>query len=136
MQGITIDKLPPKGLMLAYFREKLLFSPYEVTGGELEFYGQDLFAKDEPYECHFFDDKTEYRMIKRIARKDVIERVLTREEEDGMLPELIFSEEVMVKTEYTKIQGIPEKMRIINRYQYSENDVLTLKDYRIAIFEA
>ena len=133
MQGIAIDKLPQKGLVMAYFKEKLLFSPYEVTGGELKLSDRELFEKEEPYECHFFDDKTEYRLIKRSARKDVIERTLTREEEADMPPELLFSEDVLVKPEYTGMPGIPEKLRVVNRYRYSENDTLVLKDYRMAL---
>lgn len=46
--------------------------------------------------------------------------------------DLLFPEEVLVKKEYTDIPGIPEKLRVINRYHYSENDTLVLKDYRIA----
>ncbi len=133
MQNISIDRLPQKGLVMAYFKEKLLFSPYEVEGGELKLPEKELFEKEEPYECHFFDDKKEYRVIKRSARKDVIERTLTSEEEESMPPELLFSEEVLVKPEYTEIPGIPEKLRVINRYQYSENDILVLKDYRMAV---
>ena len=49
-----------------------------------------------------------------------------------MEPDLLFTEEVLVKKEYTDIPGIPEKLRVINRYRYSENDTLVLKDYRIA----
>ena len=50
----------------------------------------------------------------------------------NMEPDLLFTEEVLVKKEYTDIPGIPEKLRVINRYRYSENDTLVLKDYRIA----
>lgn len=132
MLKITIENLPKKGLVMAYFREKLLFSPYEVEDGKLKLPEQELFEKEEPYECHFFDDEKEYRLIKRSARKDVIERILTSEEEKAMPGDLLFAEDVLVKTEYAKSPGIPEKLRVINRYRYSENDTLVLKDYRMA----
>ena len=41
--------------------------------------------------------------------------------------------ELQLKKEYADQPGIPDKLRVINRYQYSENDTLVLKDYRIAV---
>ena len=51
----------------------------------------------------------EYRLIRRESRNDVIERILTKNEEEKMESDLLFPEEVLVK-----------------------NDTLVLKDYRIA----
>lgn len=62
-----------------------------------------------------------------------IERILTKDEEEKLEPDLLFPEDVLVKKEYTDIPGIPEKLRVINRYRYSENDTLVLEDYRIAV---
>ncbi len=132
MKGISIDKIPKKGLVMAYFRNQLLFLPYEVAGDELKMPGGAFFDKEMPYECHFFNKDMEYRLIRRESRNDVIERILTKDEEEKMESDLLFPEEVLVKKEYTDIPGIPEKLRVINRYHYSENDTLVLKDYRIA----
>lgn len=133
MNGISIDKIPKKGLVMAYFRNELLFLPYEVTGDELKMQGKTLFDKEMPYECHFFNKDREYRLIRRESRNDVIERILTKDEEEELEPDLLFPEDVLVKKEYTDIPGIPEKLRVINRYRYSENDTLVLEDYRIAV---
>ena len=121
---------------MAYFDDALLFSPYEVEGGKLKIAAENAFEDEEPYECHFFDGETEYRRIKRAARRDVIERILTEEEEKKMTPDLLFVEDMLVKKEYTKIPGIPVKLRVVNRYRYSENDTLVLKDYRMAVISA
>lgn len=133
MKQIPLEKLPKKGLVMAYFTGALLFSPYEVTGEGLKIPVPDAHEDEEPYECHFFDEKTEYRRIRRKARNDVIERILTEEEEKEMPPDLLFPEDILVKEAYTKLPGIPEKLRVINRYQYSENDTLVLKDYRMTL---
>lgn len=37
----------------------------KVTGNRVELYGKSLFDKEMPYECHFFDEDLEYRVIKR-----------------------------------------------------------------------
>ena len=49
-----------------------------------------------------------------------------------MDPDLLFSEDVLVKKEYAALRGIPEKLRVISRYRYSENDTLVLDLYRIS----
>lgn len=54
-------------------------------------------------------------------------------EEELWDPDLLFVQDVLVKKEYTDIPGIPEKIRVINRYSYSENDTLVLQDYRLAL---
>ena len=78
------------------------------------------------------DENTEYRMVLREARNDRIESVLTKEEEEGMDPDLLFAEEALVKKEYIR-EGIhPKRLMIINRYRYTENDSLALKNYRIS----
>lgn len=133
MQGIPFEMLPKKGLVMAYFKERLVFSPYEMKNGMPELPERELFEKEMPYECHFFDCDTEFRMITRASRRDRIERVLTREEEISMPAELLFCEDVLVKPEYAAISGVPKSIRVINRYRYSENDTLVLSDYRISM---
>lgn len=71
-------------------------------------------------------------IIFRSARKDIIETVLTAKEEESMEPDLIYTEEVLVKPTYAEIEGLPSKLKIINRYRYSEQDTIVLEDYRIS----
>lgn len=47
-------------------------------------------------------------------------------------PDLLYEEEVLVKDEYSEKSGLPERLKVINRYMYTENDTLVLKNYRIA----
>lgn len=49
-----------------------------------------------------------------------------------MGPELLYEEEVLVRDEYAGKPGLPDRLKIVNRYMYTENDTLVLKNYRIA----
>ena len=46
MLGITIERVPRKGYLLAYFRDALVFEPYSVEDGRLVFPGWE--APNEP----------------------------------------------------------------------------------------
>ena len=133
MWEISLEKLPPKGLMLLYFKNRPVFECYEIKNGELVYDGEENLSEETPIECHFFDAQTEYRLIKRDAQGDVIEIVLSAAEEAYMDPDLIYVEEHLIKDEYRINVNIPEKLTIVSRYRYSDNDTLELKNYRIAI---
>ena len=81
-------------------------------------------------ECHLFDQNKEYRMIFREARQDRVEAVLTRQQEEIMDPDLLYEEGVLLKND--KAAGI-DSLKIINRYKFTENDTLVLRNYRIAL---
>ena len=132
MQGMNLEMAPRKGFVLACFRGAVVFEPYRIRDGILSFEGCEAFQEETPRECHFFDENTEYRMVFRESRNDRIELVLTKEEEAGMDPDLLFEEDVLVQKEYAR-EGIhPKRLRIISRYRYTENDSLALKNYRIS----
>lgn len=133
MWEISLEKLPPKGIMLLYFKKRLVFERYEIKNGELVYGGGENLSGETPIECHFFDEQTEYRSIKREAQRDVIENVLSATEEAYMDPDLLYVEEALIKDEYRTSVGIPEKLTIVSRYCYSDNDTLELKNYRLAI---
>ncbi len=127
------DRIPEKGLILAEGRKELVFAAYIRKEGKILIDGldrTDLLASEK---CHLFDRDTEYRSIRRGSRGDLIETVLTRAEEEETDPDLIFPEEVLVKTRYAGKGGVPGRIKIINRYEYSKNDTLVLRDYRIAM---
>ena len=132
MIGISLDMAPAKGYLLAYFRDALVFEPYAVENGRLVFPGCEFYQEAVPRECHLFDWDAEYRMILREARGDRVEVLLTRQEEKTMDPALLYEEEVLVRDEYSGKSGLPERLKIVNRYTYTENDTLVLKNYRIS----
>ena len=132
MLGISIEKAPEKGFILACFRDRPIFGRYERKGGEIVFEGWEAFRDEMPQECHLFDGDTEYRMVARRARGDRIELVLTAEEEAAMEPDLLYAENVLIREEYRQDGAVPGTIAVINRYQYSADDTLVLRNYRIS----
>lgn len=130
MLGSTLDMAPAKGYLLAYFKNALVFEPYTVQNDQMVFPGCENWHNASPKECHLFDQNKEYRMIFREARQDRVEAVLTRQQEEIMDPDLLYEEEVLLKND--KAAGI-DSLKIINRYKFTENDTLVLRNYRIAL---
>lgn len=126
-----LENAPSTGFVIVSLKNQLIFAPYEIRNDALIVEGWDCPDFTEAEECHFFDASREYRRIYRSARRDVIETVLTAEEEQTMDPDLIFVEEVLVKPQYSETGRIPASLTIINRYRYSEYDTIVLEDYRI-----
>ena len=132
MLGISIEKAPERGFILACFRARPVFGRYERRNGEIVFEGWEAFREETPQECHLFDADTEYRMVVRQARGDRIELVLTAREEETMEPDLLYTENVLIREEYRQAGTVPGTIAVINRYQYSADDTLVLKNYRLS----
>ena len=79
--NIPVEKLPEKGLFMAYFKDCLVFETYEVKDGRIVCESSALLEKELPEEGHFFNETMEYRFVVRKSRKDVIELLLTEDEE-------------------------------------------------------
>ena len=131
MKGISLEKAPKKGFVLAYFPGELVFKTYIIRDGECIFDGWERFKTRTPGECHFFDEKIEYRMIRRESAGDSIELILTKEQEDQMDPDLLYIQKILVREQFRKDGDMAERLVIVNRYDYTENDTLVLKNYRI-----
>ncbi len=132
MHEFQIDRIPPKGYLLAYFGRGLLFDAYEVSGGSVVCEGLSRFADDEMTEYHFFNRDMEYRAIFSPSRNRWITKTLDKWQEELMEPDLIYAQTVMVKKEYASREGLPAQLVIVNRYEYSAHDTLVLKNYRIS----
>ena len=132
MNGISIEKAPAKGFMLAYFRKQLVFTRYEKKGEEIVFDGQQALRDEAPWECHLFDEDTEYRSVARQSRGDRVESVLTAREEAEMDPDLLYAENVLIRDEYRQGGAMPERLTVVSRYRYSDSDTLLLKNYRLS----
>lgn len=95
--------------------------------------GERQQMKTDMRECHLFDADREYRMIWRESQGDSIELVLSREDEKQMDPDLLYTQRVLVQEQFSKEKDLPDHLVIVNRYEYSENDALMLKNYRISV---
>lgn len=132
MFEISPEKAPTRGVLLAYFPDALVFEPYEIRDGRLLFDGCEAYPDQQPREIHLFDRDTEYRIVWREARKDRIERVMTKQEEESMDPDLLYTEIMPVKKEYLKKGTLPEQLSVTTRYRWSEQDTLVMQNYRIS----
>ncbi len=81
----------------------------------------------------FFYETSELRLVHRESRNDTIEILLRESDETDMDQELLYTQEVLLKQEYTSRDDLPKKLRIINRFVYSDNDTLILNNYRIRL---
>ena len=127
------DKIPAKGYILACYDDGIIFEPYEMKNGAPVFAGSESHTSSGILrECHLFDEDTEYRMVYREATDEKIEIVLTRQEEDSMDKDLLFTENILVQDTYADTGRVPKTLTIVNRYTYSDYDTLTLKNYRIS----
>ena len=132
MFDLNLEKAPAEGIILAYFPEKPVFEPYVIRGGQLIYDGCEEDRERNLLECHLFDRTKEYRTVFCESREERIESVLTAEEEDSMDPDLLYTEEQLVKDAYKK-KGIPDRLKVVSRYRFSENDTLELCNYRLAL---
>ena len=132
MTNRIIDKAPLSGYIIAYTDEHVVYSSYKIVDNEIAIDSIYDNVIDNSYEFHFFDDNMEYRLIRREARNDIVELLVTSDEEKDMDEDLIFVEDVLVSPQYLTDNTLPDKIRIVNRYKYSDNDTLVLDNYRIA----
>ena len=111
MNRIRIEQLPKAGYVILQLKSSFLFEPYTVKDGKLLFRGSEYLEKEPMTECHFFSRDREYRLIARKSRGE---------------------QEMLVKKEFISRDDLPEKLLVINRYVFTENDTLALQDYRIS----
>ena len=50
-----------------------------------------------------------------------------------MDPDLLYIQRILVKEQFRKDETIPKQIVIVNRYEFTENDTLVLKNYRISV---
>ena len=130
---IDYGRIPPNGMLLAYLDDRVVFLPYELDNKTIKMTCDynDIISKS--HECHFFDKHSEYRIIYRQSRNDYVDKLFTSKQEEMMDSDLLYTEDVLVKSEYIINGDIPDRIRITSRYIYSDNDTLILDNYRIGL---
>lgn len=124
--------MPTKGHILACFPEQLIFEEYVTDETGIHFPGSEILDTMCPYECHCFDDKVEYRSFYDKREQKLKELQFTQAEENEMPPELLKEETVWIQEKYWKTQGQLERLRLVYRYHFTENDTLAMVNYRLA----
>lgn len=114
-------KAPERGMLYALYTDRMEYRPYER---------EDLLLKEKDLqknllELHLFDEKKEYRFIKK--RKGELEVVVCDERKnyDDLYIEKIFTQ----KDEKEKNHA--SCIEVVNYLVYDENDLLKIKNYRL-----
>ena len=62
----------------------------------------------------------------------LVELVLDAGQEKAMEPDLLFEDEMLVRPEYRPEQIGIQKLKVVNRYRYTDFDTMTPDNYRIS----
>lgn len=123
---IELNKAPASGVIIAMFRKEIVFDYYKMREGKI------FLVKREKYldlknvqELHLFDKNKEYRFFYRFKRPMSV--VVDKEEEKKYNEDTMYHENVIVRENFFK----HAKLHIISYFEYSENDTLSLVNYRL-----
>lgn len=112
-------KAPERGMLYALYTDRMEYRPYER---------EDLLLKEKDLqknllELHLFDEKKEYRFIKK--RKGELEVVVCdeRKDYDDLYIEKIFTQEDEKEKNHASC------IEVVNYLVYDENDLLKIKNY-------
>ena len=119
-------KAPERGMLYALYTDRMEYRPYER---------EDLLLKEKDLqknllELHLFDEKKEYRFIKK--RKGELEVVVCdeRKDYDDLYIEKIFTQEDEKEKNHASC------IEVVNYLVYDENDLLKIKNYRLNALKA
>ena len=114
-------KAPERGMLYALYTDRMEYRPYER---------EDLLLKEKDLqknllELHLFDEKKEYRFIKK--RKGETEIVVSEDEQDY---DDLYTERIFTQKE-EKEKNHASSIEVVNYLVYDENDLLKIKKYRL-----
>lgn len=113
-------KAPERGMLYALYTDRMEYRPYER---------EDLLLKEDLQEnlleLHLFDEKKEYRFIKK--RKGETENVVSEDEQDY---DDLYTERIFTQKE-EKEKNHASCIEVVNYLVYDENDLLKIKNYRL-----
>lgn len=113
-------KAPERGMLYALYTDRMEYRPYER---------EDLLLKEDLQEnlleLHLFDEKKEYRFIKK--RKGETEIVVSEDEQDY---DDLYTERIFTQKE-EKEKNHASCIEVVNYLVYDENDLLKIKNYRL-----
>lgn len=119
-------KAPERGMLYALYTDRMEYRPYER---------EDLPLKEELQknllELHLFDEKKEYRFIKKRKRKTEIEEeieVVVSDEEKGY--DDLYIERIFTQKD-EKEKNHASCIEVVNYLSYDENNLLKIKNYRL-----
>lgn len=131
----TLDlfrRIPDEGMMIAVLEGRILVERYRKEVDGLSFPDAERLQKTALVRLHCFDRNTEYRLLVTDDGDRLVEVVLDAEEEKTMEPDLLFVDEMLLRPEYRSDHVGIQKLKVMNRYRYTDFDTMTLDNYRIS----
>ena len=125
-------RIPAEGYLIAVFKNRILFERCRKETDGLCFPGEEEIRTEELLRLHCFDRDTEYRLLVTDDGDRLVELVLNAEQEKAMEPDLLFEDEMLVRPEYRPEQIGIQKLKVVNRYRYTDFDTMTPDNYRIS----
>ena len=128
-------KAPERGMLYALYTDRMEYGPYERE--ELFLRGKGL--TENLLELHLFDEKKEYRFIKKRKRKTEIEEEETEigkgeievvVSDEGKDYDDLYIERIFTQKD-EKEKNHASCIEVVNYLVYDENDLLKIKNYRL-----
>lgn len=126
---ITFENAPEKGLLLAYFRRKVVFESYVLESGVLKADEYNKYDFADLLELHMFDEKKEFRVILSRRKNDFIIKEITACEGNKNNTKDYIDEEIVLKD--SKDKGLPETIMVRNYISYDENGMATIDNFQL-----
>lgn len=125
------SKAPASGRILIVTEAgEIIFEQYTQAEGKLRFPRMERLEGTLIRRCHCFDESAEYRYLCVGDSQRVIESVNTVQQEADMDPDLLYEDDMILSEQFAPDAGI-WKLRVINRYRYTEANTLAVDDYRL-----
>jgi len=119
---INYDKMPCKGYVFACYRTEVIFQKYDG----IEELKELLIKTSELLELHAFDEKREYRLIRKQTGAYMETIIEDTSDKDAATEKIEY-----VKIE-KKYEDVLKVLKVINYIEYDENGMIGINNYRLA----
>lgn len=122
LDKVKLDKEAPRtGIIYALYTDRpIVYKKYNSLS-EID----DEINVDSLLELHLFDDKEEYRYIKTKSKKKNIEVLIT---DSSVEHTDTYEEKIYVNEKYVNAK---KEVTVVNYIKYTEDDLLTIVNYRL-----
>ena len=127
---MNIKEAPSKGHVYAQTRGgEIVFDEYNLQGDVVKLKKGKELSFDACTEVHLFDEGSEFRVVSVNGEQKCM--VLTAEQEKDNEEMVTYTENQFLMDEFCE-GGAQQKLVVVSRFAYGENDSLYLCDYRLA----
>lgn len=123
---IDIKKAPTSGIIIAMFPKEIIFDYYKTKENRIYLNKRKKYLDlKDASELHLFNKDYEYRFFFRFKRPHEI--IVRKEDEKKYDEHTMFHENVIIRDAFFN----RAKLHIISYFEYTENDTLSLVNYRL-----